>query len=217
VLLSDRFSGRQTAISDEKITKLTRNLALQQVPAIMNELNELTSSSDRKLPSPATCVDFIEGFPNVYAWRAKYRTIPRNSLVEAFTRAKLLYTETDDASIHRYIALLKAGLALVEYDYARNQVTEAFQTMRTIPSIPSDNTDIPLELLSIYYELLATEYHLKFHNIETATAYYKQAITVYPQNLSAQLKYAELLQALGHSTQVQVIPLTFSAYYHLLN
>jgi hypothetical protein len=201
----------QPSISDAKMNELCRNITLQQLPELIHQMR---NSSERVLPSRAFCRNFLEGFPNTHVWKASYlsdKSISREGLVESYNTAKKFYAE--NASNELYTTLLDAGLTLVKYDFAYDTYSVAFNKLRDIPAPPSDVSSLPAELVSSYYEFLGTERHLKCQ-VDAANTYYTQATTLHATNLSAQLKYANLLSELGESSKVNTTFLRFHCVLH---
>ena len=125
--------------SEAKIQELAKELAVQAVPSIMEQLQKAdtagASTAMRPLPSKAHCKNFFDSFAAVHAWKEFYRRIKRADLVDEFDSAAVAASEADgseNASMADQEAD-RAALNLICYDIAHNDVATAFTGLEQMP------------------------------------------------------------------------------------
>ena len=174
---------------DKKITELSKRLAIDRTPKTLKELR--SSQKKRALPSKAYCRNFMEAYPNSYAWKQNFYGIAREELVATYQARKDEFSANNTDKLTSN-ALLKACLDLVKYDLSHDIYKTAFETLHDLPFDAMSGNLLHKSLLSQFHELLGTEHHLMFKK-EEACSEYELAINLYPANIAAQLKYNSVL------------------------
>lgn len=185
---------------DKKITELSKFLAIERTPKTLKDLRSVQKK--RSLPSKAYCRNFMEAYPNSYAWKDTYYGVAREELASNYAKSRAEIPDSSSSSSDKQAinAVLEAGLELVKYDLAHEAYKKAFETLRDIPFASLDATSLLPSLASLYHELRGTELHLMFQ-MQDALKEYEQATTLNPANITAQLKYNSVLLENGEREQ----------------
>jgi tetratricopeptide (TPR) repeat protein len=69
-----------------KVDSLAKALSLEKAPAIFKRL--LESKVERMLPSKTHCRNFLESYPSMNLWVNHYRSVDKNTLLEALAAAE---------------------------------------------------------------------------------------------------------------------------------
>ena len=189
----ERLRQQQPA-HDRKITELSKRLAVELTPKKLKELRAASVESKKPFPSKSYCRNFFEAYPSSYAWKSQFYGASREDLVAAVEKFKAQYQETPSGTVQD---LYQSALDLIKYDFSHDAYKKAFETLRGLPvvSLSEENQVESLtyrSLLSLYHELIGTEFHLLFQ-IDAALKEFERAIELMPKNIDAQLKLSSLL------------------------
>mmetsp|Transcript_29242 Transcript_29242/g.27997 ORF Transcript_29242/g.27997 Transcript_29242/m.27997 type:complete len:531 (+) Transcript_29242:2-1594(+) len=177
--------------TEQKAEQMCKNLTSQYTANYLllsrNALPyiEEKNTTTNLLPAKSYCRNLFESLPSVYMWREQYKATDREDLSVRWESNR-----TDPAcSIHTY---LSTALDLAQFDISTSLFSRGFKTVNLVMSeIESkiEGIDDVSPLLSILWQLKGAECLLKQY-MQSAAAYFKQALLYDSNNLEASLGLA---------------------------
>lgn len=135
--------------NQQKVESIVKELAQKSAPALFASLR--AASTLRELPSKSHCKNFLESYPSMHVWLARYRTIGRETLVNALQEAKnvpeAIETESPAVGVaspitegaDRELLVRQRTLDLVCHDLVNNRFSDAFTLLTELP-LPAEST-----------------------------------------------------------------------------
>lgn len=135
--------------NQQKVESIVKELAQKSAPALFASLR--AAATLRELPSKSHCKNFLESYPSMHVWLARYRSVGRESLVKALEEVKVVpeavEAETPSSGVaspitegaDRDLLVRQRTLDLVCHDLVNNRFAEAFALLTDLP-LPAAST-----------------------------------------------------------------------------